>query len=237
MSITIELPQETGELLMKAIEVAAASIDAEAGETFFMRQADAIVDIAKSYLQGDTGSGSTADHYQVMIHVDETALRDQGGQSDLPIESIRRITCDASVVELTKDDAGNPLNVGRKHRVVSPPLKRALLARDKHCRFPGCTHDRWLDAHHVMHWVDGGETSLANTLLLCGKHHRLLHEGGFTIERKFADEFYFRSSTGRVVADLQCVNPIRDGFEVREVRVAYLPWARRNTPPTPFIPL
>jgi hypothetical protein len=51
---------------------------------------------------------------------------------------------------------GQPLNVGRKHRVVPPALRRALFARDRHCRYPGCTHTKWLHAHHVMHWIDGG---------------------------------------------------------------------------------
>ena len=59
------------------------------------------------------------------------------------------------------------LNLSRKHRLVQPALRRALEARDRGCRFPGCSHERWLDAHHVVHWADGGETSLGNTLLLC----------------------------------------------------------------------
>ena len=66
--------------------------------------------------------------------------------------------------------------------MVNPSLKRALLARDQGCRFPGCTHTKWLDAHHVVHWADGGETTLENLVMLCSKHHRLLHEGGFEIK-------------------------------------------------------
>jgi hypothetical protein len=80
--------------------------------------------------------------------------------------------------------------------VVQPALKRALLARDKCCRFPGCSHERWLDAHHVVHWADGGETSLDNTLLLCPSHHRLLHEGGFEIKPGADGEWHFRNASG-----------------------------------------
>ena len=68
-------------------------------------------------------------------------------------------------------------------RVRFPPaIRRALNARDARCRFPGCTA-RHCDAHHITHWADGGGTSLDNLLLLCRRHHRLVHEGGLDIER------------------------------------------------------
>ena len=88
------------------------------------------------------------------------------------------------------------LNLSRKHRLVQPALRRALEARDRGCRFPGCSHERWLDAHHVVHWADGGETSLENTLLLCGRHHRLLHEGGFAIRADANGEWQFQNAKG-----------------------------------------
>ena len=95
--------------------------------------------------------------------------------------------------------AGRPrlsLNLSRKHRLVQPALRRALEARDRGCRFPGCSHERWLDAHHVVHWADGGETSLENTLLLCSSHHRLLHEGGFAIRADANGEWQFQNAKG-----------------------------------------
>jgi hypothetical protein len=212
ITLSAQLPKETGELLMKAIEIAAAAlaIDSASGaisdatipvnaDVFFRQQADALVRLAQVFLAGGESNSSTADHYQVMVHVDESALRDEGGKSDLPIESVRRITCDASLITVVEDNKGNLLNAGRKNRVVSSPMKRALVGRDKCCRFPGCSHDKWLDAHHVMHWADGGETSMENTLLLCSMHHRLLHEGGFTILKNFAGEWYFRNRTGKAL--------------------------------------
>ncbi len=208
MAISIQLPKELADLVMKAIEKAMVADSTEEGRsesedsTFFQQQADALVQVARGYLAGDRPS-STADHYQVMVHVDESALRkgetETPAKSDLPIESVRRLLCDASVVPIMEDSQGSPLNAGRKHRVVSPSLKRALLGRDKCCRYPGCSHDRWLDAHHVMHWVDGGETSLANTILLCSRHHRLLHEGGYTIRKNFRGEWSFRTGRGKVI--------------------------------------
>lgn len=210
MTISVELPKESGDLVMKALELALRDFDVAAdtfegevslpdtADSHLARQADALVQMAKGYLAGGKEkTSSTADHYQVMVHVDEEVLRQvptEKSKSDLPCETIRRLCCDSGVVVVSQDKKGNPLNVSRKHRVVQPPLKRALLARDKCCRFPGCTHEKWLDAHHVMHWADGGETSLANTLLLCSKHHRLLHEGGFQIKKDTTGKWQFKSA-------------------------------------------
>ncbi len=78
-------------------------------------------------------------------------------------------------------------------------LKRALWARDGSCSFPGCTHRRFVDAHHIRHWADGGETSLANTMLLCGGHHRLVHEGGYHIRTDHQGRWYFMRPDGRAI--------------------------------------
>jgi hypothetical protein len=91
------------------------------------------------------------------------------------------------------------LSVGRKTRVVPQAIKRALWARDKGCRFPGCRHTRYVDAHHIEHWSAGGETSLENLMLLCSRHHALVHEGGFRIEKDYRDRWFFRRPDGRAV--------------------------------------
>jgi len=200
MSFSIDLPGEQGELVMKAIEFALSEEQIVNNESLFARQADALVSVAKSYLSDDQrGRSSSSDHYQVIVHVDESALKNEGGQSDLPVESVRRLTCDGSMVPVVRDESGEPLDVGRKHRTVHPSLKRALLARDKCCRYPGCSHDRFVDAHHVKHWADGGETSPANLILLCGAHHRMVHEEGFRIEKNFQGNWLFRRPDGRAI--------------------------------------
>ena len=165
--------------------------------------------MARGYLSGTGGEKQAkSDNYQVVVHVDAAALQDKGGKSDLPVESVRRIACDADLVAVTRDAKGNLLNLGRKHRVVSPQLKRALLARDKCCTYPSCSHEQFLEAHHVMHWADGGETSLENTRLICNRHHRLLHEGGFTIHKNFAGEWYFRTAEGKVLPEAPVYKPV-----------------------------
>ena len=206
VTISIELPLEQGQLVAKAIEKASNELvndhpDVSAETSFHQQQADAFVHIVSDYLAGSAKASSTADHYQVVIHADEAALKDEGGKSELPVESVRRISCDSSVTAIVEDKKGNPLEVGRKKRVVSPQLKRALVARDKQCRYPGCCHEKWLDAHHMKHWIDGGETTMENLVLLCSRHHRLLHEGGFKILKNFEGAYYFKSKNGRTLAD------------------------------------
>ncbi|MFT4631515.1 MAG: hypothetical protein ACI8PP_003169 [Candidatus Pseudothioglobus sp.] len=93
-------------------------------------------------------------------------------------------------------------------------MKRALLARDKPCRFLGCSRDKWLDAQHVMHWAGGGETSMENIQLLYSPHHTVLDEGGFTIQKNFTDEWCFRNGDGKALPELpspRYSNPSRDG--------------------------
>jgi len=79
------------------------------------------------------------------------------------------------------------------------PIKRALIARDKSCAFPGCHHTRFVDAHHIEHWSAGGETSLDNLMLLCSQHHKLVHESGFTIQRDYQNHWFFKRPDGRAV--------------------------------------
>ena len=91
---------------------------------------------------------------------------------------------------------GEILGVGRRTRTISPALRRALAARDGQCRFPGCQNRR-TDVHHVQHWADGGETVLDNLVLLCRRHHRAVHEGGFRITLDAAGEMEFLRPDGR----------------------------------------
>ncbi len=133
------------------------------------------------------------------MHVDDAALRGGTGRSALPLETVKRLACDGSLVRVVENARGEPLDVGRKMRTVSTAIRRALWARDRGCAFPGCTNTRFVDAHHVRHWIDGGETSVENTLLLCSHHPALVHEGGFRIRRDADGEIFFERPDGRVI--------------------------------------
>jgi len=237
MNVSIELTAEEGALFERAIEKAAVEISSlseneppklrKKKDSWYALQADAAMMVVRDYLSGTTTVAnksisansadskkavSTADLYQVVVHVDEKALvngvgdetTDSTNESELPVDTVRRLCCDGSIVPIIESAKGEPLNVGRKVRTITTAIRRALWSRDKGCAFPGCEHTRYVDAHHVKHWADGGETSVKNLILLCSKHHRLVHEGGYTVE---SDEIgrpgkrFFRRPDGRVVPE------------------------------------
>ncbi len=116
------------------------------------------------------------------------------------MDTARRLGCDGALVGLVEDAAGEPLDIGRKTRAIPPAIKRALQTRDGGCRFPGCTHSRFTEGHHVKHWADGGETKLSNLVTLCTFHHRLVHEGGFGLTVTNDGVFVFTRADGRRIA-------------------------------------
>ena len=127
------------------------------------------------------------------------ALEDADGLRVSP-ETARRMACDAGRVVMRHAGDGSVLDVGRKTRTIPPALRRALLARDRQCRFPGCNARR-CDAHHVEHWADGGATRLDNLVLLCRRHHRAVHEEGFGVRMRSDGEAEFCWADGRPFPD------------------------------------
>ncbi len=223
--IKARLPAEQGALIVKALEMAmdkdfadsqsvgaASSRDtdviddiAETSVPIAARRADALAEIAETYMNNSESSGSTADRYQVVVHVAAGAPdSDDAHIEDGPHVSAvtsRRIACDCTVVGIREDENGEPLSIGRRSRSIPPPMRRALRARDGGCRFPGCTNTRFVDGHHIEHWADGGETSLDNLVLLCRHHHHLVHEGGFACEKTGAGEILFRDQRAQPLAN------------------------------------
>jgi hypothetical protein len=117
-------------------------------------------------------------------------------------EVARRLACDASVMRVVMAGPSEPLDVGRRTPVVPAAIRRAVIARDRGCRFPGCDRPQtWCDAHHVVHWAAGGPTAMTNLLLLCRRHHGLVHQrGGFRLE--LADRRpVFRRPDGSILED------------------------------------
>jgi hypothetical protein len=206
MTITVELPLDTGELVEKALDKARDDECLDAPDlvdtSWSTRQADAFVNLVNDYLSAGHDGGTTNNNYLVTVHVDQSALAGKRGRSALPIESVKRLCCDSHAVVITENDQGEPLSIGRKTRIVPKAIERALHARDNSfCRFPGCPNRRYLHSHHVEHWSNGGETSLENLMLLCTIHHTLVHEGGFRIERDFQNRWYFVRPDGIAVPD------------------------------------
>lgn len=188
--VRARLAPEDGALFLRALEHARDQLnERDLGSAEPRRRptnAEAVVAMADTAL-ASTDERSGSDRYQVVVHADADAL---GGDHDgaaledgpaIAAETARRLSCDASVVAISERN-GKPLRVGRKTRTIPPALRRALTARDRGCRFPGCENHRFVDAHHIQHWARGGDTALENLVLLCRRHHRLVHEGGYSID-------------------------------------------------------
>ena len=192
------LAPEDGAVFLQGLDAVRERGSAEPRQT----KAEALGAMAAAALSGDGGSGGG--RYQVVVHVDEAVLGEGGcelaeGPAIAP-ETARRLACEASVVEI-RERAGKPLSVGRKTRSIPPALRRALKRRDRGCRFPGCENHRFVDAHHIRHWAHGGETSLGNLVTLCRRHHRLVHEGGYSVERLPGERLRFRNPRGAPIPD------------------------------------
>jgi hypothetical protein len=173
-------------------------------EPIAAQRADAMEKIAEVYL-ADTGRDrSGGERYMVNIHTEAETLREDGEGAESEVENCgcvsaetsRRMACDASVVHWREDEEGEPLSIGRRSRTIPPAIKRALKRRDAGCRFPGCTCSRFVDAHHIHHWADGGETKLNNLVLLCRHHHRMVHEGGYGVLMHPSGELEFAYPDG-----------------------------------------
>ena len=182
-----DLDPETGQVVLSAIgSVVDASARADSStdlRTPAQRRADALGEICRAHLDSPERPVVAGERPHVLVRVDLRSLVSGSGAAELedagPItaETARRIACDAQVSRVITIGASVPLELGRRAPVVPAALRRAVVARDRGCRFPGCGRlRRWCDPHHVVHWADGGETSVANLVLLCRRHHRMVHE-------------------------------------------------------------
>jgi Domain of unknown function (DUF222)/HNH endonuclease len=214
------LEPKAGALLVRALEAAREALYKRtevpmmnSGQpdppTPTQRQADALALLAETALQQGLDSCAGSERYQVVVHVDAAALADpeQAGQSALedavhvPAETSRRLACDATRVMMRYAGSGDVLDVGRRTRVIPPALRRALQARDRGCRFPGCWV-RHAQGHHIHHWANGGPTRLDNLALLCRRHHRAVHEEGYTMTRDRDGTLHFTQPNGWPIPDV-----------------------------------
>jgi hypothetical protein len=215
--VSAEAPSETvnrGELERQPSDVSAETSRPPLSSI----SVDALCLMAEGWLAHETAAVSDSDRYQVVVHVDEAALNGStqacGEIQSGPLiaqETVRRLSCDSSLVRVTEDASGNILDIGRKTRGIPSAIKRALRIRDQGCQFPGCTTDhRFCDGHHLHHWSQGGTTSLSNLVLLCRHHHRLVHEGGYTVESAKNGGYVFHSPDGRTLERSPRLPDIRD---------------------------
>jgi len=211
-------PRKRGDGISQSTPDVSAETSVIEETTLTQKRADAVLRVAEHFL-ATHHDGACAlpggDKYQVLIHINASAMRPEQKHGLIPelnmsaqladgppisSSTVRRLACDAGLVAVLEDSRGNILNIGRKSRSVPPAIRRALLLRDRACRYPGCGNTKFVDAHHIHHWHDGGETSLDNLVLLCRYHHRLLHEHSYSIEKDQQRNFRFINATGREIA-------------------------------------
>ena len=177
-----------GAALRTALEPLAKRADKYDDRDRERRMADALVDLSMHAL--DNGVPNRRPHLQVTTSL-ETLLGLSGAPAaemefSLPIsaKAVERLACDCSVTRILLDSESMVIDVGRAKRVVSGSQSKALKVRDRGCTWPGCDRPAsWTSAHHVVHWIHGGTTDLPNLVLLCYRHHWMVHEGNWQIVR------------------------------------------------------
>lgn len=200
-----------GAALRTAIEPLAQPMGEGDDRCLARRQGDAIVELSLHSL--DAGlvpqHASQRPHLQVTTSLETLKGLTGSPAADLEFSSpistvtVQRLACDASIARVVFGPDSVVVDVGRAARVVSGATRRALNARDQHCQWPGCERTAsWSAAHHLVHWVQGGATDLSNLILLCHRHHWMVHEGGWKLAR--ADD-------GR----LRAIPPVYDYYSAR----------------------
>ena len=174
------LDPESGLVVRHALEALSdpASLDPADTRTPAQARADALVEVCRRHLDGKPG-GASRPHVSITVPWD-TLQQGHGvvdtGVGPIPAETARRLACDATISRIIVDEHGVPGRAGKARRTIPPPLRRALDLRDQHCTHPGCDMPaRYCDAHHILHWADGGKTEISNLRLLCRAHHRTAH--------------------------------------------------------------
>ena len=184
------MPSAQGAVVAKALSRAVDQIPvmpAEHDAAYLeARRADALVALCSHRIAAD----ADADRATVVIHASLDALEGRRNAETehgafMPPEALQRLACDARVQVVAENDAGDAVGFGRTRREPSAAMLRQLRHRDRGCRFPGCGSTAFANAHHIVWWSRGGATDLDNLVLICGFHHRLVHEHGWRVERTF----------------------------------------------------
>ncbi len=184
-----------------------ATTTLDAGEQMAAERADALVAVCEAALAGGLRPPDDAGPaVSVVVHVDEAVLVDPTAEGCAYVEevgaisshTVQRLCCGAATSTLGFRPDGSVVPEGRTRRVPGS-LRRAVRARDGGCRWPGCTQRRYVDVHHVTFVSAGGRTALSNLTTLCKAHHRLVHEGGFSLTMVPSGQVTVRTPDGAVV--------------------------------------
>src|SRR5437899_2308343 len=188
VAVSGTLDKVGGAALRTALEPLARRMGKDDHRLFPRRLADALVNLSMHSL--DNGKSSSRPNLQITASL-ETLLGLAGAPAaemefSLPIsaKAVERLACDCSVTRILLDSDSMVIDVGRAKRVISGPQRKALTVRDRGCIWPGCDRPAsWTSGHHLVHWIRNGPTDLPNLVLLCYRHHWMVHEGDWQIVR------------------------------------------------------
>ncbi|HWM58117.1 MAG TPA: DUF222 domain-containing protein [Pseudonocardia sp.] len=179
------------DLVAAVIDAKATPLTGDDLRPLGQRQADAMAEVF-GYVadHADTdllpAAGGNRPHVNVHIRLEDLENRARAACLDFggiaTPAALRALCCDACVIPIVLDGSGQPLDVGRKTRTVPDGLRRAVAARDRGCAHPGCSRGpSWCQIHHIIPWERGGDTTLANLVMLCTVHHREIHSSGWAV--------------------------------------------------------
>lgn len=189
------LDNESGVKFQQAVESLLGPND---GRPLYQRRGDALAElIDRSVSSGQLPvRGGVRPHVQVVATIETLAqvagapAAELDGGFPLSAVALERLTCDCSLTRVLLNSESQVIDLGRARRTISPSQRRALLARDLTCRWPGCERPgRYCDGHHLRHWARDGESDVGNLILLCPRHHFCVHEGGWLLVGSIATGF------------------------------------------------
>ncbi|MFZ0252025.1 MAG: DUF222 domain-containing protein [Acidimicrobiales bacterium] len=200
-TMSLQLPAESYAETKTVLEGRAKEVPADEGARWDQRLCDAFLEVVGSSRPATTGSP-----YFVVVHVPMATLVDRSGLAGeleghglIDADTVRRISCDATIAIGVDDDVGHTMYEGRSRRFPTDAQRREVKRRDRECRFPGCSASTFINVHHVVPWRAGGGTDLDNLVLLCRHHHGVVHRKGWSMTGNANDELTVVGPSGRVM--------------------------------------
>jgi hypothetical protein len=185
-----EFAKDDGAIIDEALDLANRPPDDDEIRTAAQRRADDLVDICRFFIANHTNESLPRNRYGMaaLVNIDEH-LADQWLTGEtvngrhLTTRILEERLCDPDITRIVTQGRSRFFDLGRKTRLIPQLMALVLAIRDRGCRYPGCNRPgSWCQAHHIKHWRHGGETNLDNLVLLCGRHHRLIHQYGWHLE-------------------------------------------------------